>query len=186
VIEKTDSRIQTFQSRADPAAFWEAWVAAVLKRRGLYVVQHPFQTTEELGKPAEHWAHTWDLDVAIDWPDAPATYWARLPAEVKSQSLQFLKPRDYPERDDAGKGMLVCSQNSWVKKWGHKNHVQRDFLFVSMRSGAVLWLPTGSPVTLGVKTVDRTRNEHYLTVRTSPSLLRTVDEYVASVRERLS
>ena len=52
-----------FASRANEAAFWEAWVGAVLSRCGLYTVHHPFTLAKHPGEVASY-AHTWDLDVS--------------------------------------------------------------------------------------------------------------------------
>ncbi len=86
--------------------------------------------------------------------------------EVKALSLSFSSPSDYQYES-----VIVCSQNSFLRKWPGRSDTGRDFLFVSMHTGSIVWLPKGSPVTLGNETLDSTRGELYKTVRTPKSHL---------------
>lgn len=176
---------QSFKDRADCGAFWEAWVGASLSRLGLYVVHHPFRLASEEGKHTKDYQFSWDLDVAVDWPDAPATYWARLPVEVKAQNRGFTSSKDYPAHHSHPGKMLVCSMASWSRKWPGKSHTCRDFVFCSMQTGACLWLPQGSPVEMGLETFDSKRKELYRCVGTNPLLLRPLSEFVDDVKVRL-
>jgi len=150
----------SFRNRADSAAFYEAWVGMVLSRAGLYTLHHPFTVAENSADIASY-AHTWDLDVMAD-PELESS----VPCEVKSVNLPFTGAADYPYTD-----VLVCSQKSWENKWPGEVKTQRDFLFVSRLTGAILWLPVGSEVSLGHKVHDSSRNETYLSVKTSASRL---------------
>jgi hypothetical protein len=171
---------QSFKLRADGAAFWEAWVGAALSRKGLYTVHHPFKLASEEGKHAIDYMFTWDIDVALDWPDAPATYWARLPVEIKSHDRSFTSPHDYPYPKK-----IICSQTSYNRKWHGKTHLQRDFLYVSQHTGAIIWLPCGSPVEFDVEMYDQKRGERFKAVQTDSSNMRDLDSFVESVKNRL-
>lgn len=156
---------ESFKKRADEAAFWEAWVGTVLSRGGLYTLHHPFTAD---GSPSH--ALTWDLEVG----SKPQNL---LTVEVKSLKLTFTGPADYPFSE-----LLVCSGNSWKKKWGDSVLTQRDFLFVSRATGAIVWLPIG--VTCGVATVtDKERGETYKTVVTDSGGLKHLSEFVDHVKE---
>lgn len=170
---------KSFMERANEAAFWEAWVGAILSRAGLYTVHHPFTLADGAEKLSEY-ANTWDLDVSAGNPcnleDA-----CELPVEVKSMNKTFTCPEDYPYDD-----LLVCSQASFQRKWPGMDHTCRDFLFVSRYSGAVLWLPAGAPVTLNHEQWDHDRGEVYRVVKADKSQLRDISAFVAYVKEDLS
>ncbi len=163
---------QTFAGRADRAAFWEAWVGAVLSRAGLYTLHHPFTLTSETGKSNADYAHSFDLDVWVEPQNELSTE-----VEVKSLNLTFNNSLNYPYES-----LMVCSQSSWLKKWPGKDKVQRDFLFVSRATGAIVWLPVGSPVTMGHETVDSKRGETYKTVQAKSSDLKELCDFVEMVR----
>lgn len=168
-----------FRERADSAAFFEAWVGAVLARAGLYTVHHPFTLAKDPDDIATY-AETWDLDVSADDPKDMAD-WSTgtrvYPVEVKSSNLTFHNVDTYPFDD-----LLVCSQNSWEKKWVKAARTMRDFLFVSRQTGAILWLPKGSGVTLGHDVYDRTRNQTYKAVRAESCSLLPLDAFVSWVK----
>lgn len=159
-----------FRDRADSAAFYEAWVGAVLSRAGLYTLHHPFTLAETAEEVADH-AHTWDLNVTRD----PS--FASEQVEVKSVNLTFHNTESYPFE-----WLLVCSQASWERKWT-SDKTLRDFLFVSRPTGAILWLPTDTRVEMNHMVVDSTRNQTYKAVRTSSSNLRPLDEFVTKVKK---
>ncbi len=161
---------QSFRDRADSAAFYEAWVGSVLARAGLYTVHHPFLID---GK--DH-GETWDLDVSSDNPRCWCEKYGGLikrNVEVKSLSVSFENAQQYPYET-----VLVCSQNSWLRKWPAKDTVQRDFLLVSKPTGCICWIPAGSPVELGVLVTDKSRNETYLAVQTNKGQLRPLQDFV--------
>jgi hypothetical protein len=168
-----------FRNRADSAAFFEAWVGAVLARAGLYTVHHPFtlaKSKEDIG----NYAQTFDIEVAPAHP-LDSYYNERgyvgTEVEVKSVNLTFNNPLDYPFDD-----LLVCSQSSWMKKWPGRDKIQRNFLFVSRVTGAIVWLPKGTPVELGKEITDTNRGQVYKAVYTSADYLRPLDEFVEYVR----
>lgn len=169
----------SFRARADSAAFYEAWVGAVLARAGLYTIHHPF-----VADGGEYHGQTWDLDVYkepldLTWSNVDVRSLGSsslIPVEVKSLSLTFYNPDTYPFDD-----VLVCSQNSWLKKWPGKNTVQRDFLMVSRPTGSLVWVPKGTPVTLGVDVFDSTRREAYKAVKTGREYLRPLADFVEMV-----
>lgn len=166
-----------FRDRADSAAFYEAWVGAVLSRAGLYTLHHPFTLAETAEEVAEH-AHTWDIEVGKgveDWD--PSCWQGAALVEVKSVNLTFHNTESYPFE-----WLLVCSQASWERKWT-SDKTLRDFLFVSRPTGAILWLPTGTLVEMNHMVVDSTRNQTYKAVRTSSSNLRPLDEFVTKVKK---
>ncbi len=162
---------QSFIDRADGAAFYEAWVGAVLARAGLYTVHHPFLID---GK--DH-GHTWDLDVCAVDPCRSGGGLTITSVEIKSLSLSFERPASYPYEN-----VLVCSQNSWLRKWAGKDTVQRDFLLVSKPTGAIIWVPTGSKVELGVEVTDRSRNETYKAVQVNKGSLRPLQDFIESLQ----
>lgn len=166
---------ESFRNRADSAAFYEAWVGAVLARAGLYTVHHPFtiaQTREE----AKSHGLSHDIDVSAFNPigdDIHCTH----EVEVKSVSPSFTCSSDYPYED-----ILVCSQNSFLRKWPGKASTGRDFLFVSRPTGAIIWLPKDTKVTLGVEVFDKSRAELYKSVKTSKHQLLELDDFVEKVK----
>lgn len=158
---------ESFKARANEAAYWEAWVGAVLARAGLYTMHHPF-----LADGSDSHGLSWDLDVSSEGVGGP---WRQV--EVKSLNLKFNNIDDYPFNT-----VIVCSQNSWRKKWGQADMTQRDFLFVSRETGSIVWLPTAVPVISGCHTVDRSRNEQYLTIQTTKNKLKDLHEFIEHVQ----
>lgn len=142
---------QSFRGRADEAAFFEAYVAAMLTRNGLYVLCHPWAIDgKDHGK-------TWDLDACSVGPKPVGGMsvaddgWPSTRLEIKSIKTDFTGPSNYPYPQ-----VLVCSFNSWQRKWPGTDHTSRDFMFVSRTTGQMVWLPKGSPVTI-TEIVDRER-----------------------------
>ncbi len=161
---------QSFIDRADSAAFYEAWVGAVLARAGLYTLHHPFEID---GK--DH-GETFDLGVFKNnlqpWYEQPGNT-----VEVKSLNLTFYNPDTYPFEE-----VLVCSQNSWLRKWPGRYYTMRDFLFVSRATGSIVWLPTMTQVTLGKDVEDKGRGEVYKAVTVQREALRPLQEFVDHVK----
>lgn len=165
-----------FAGRADEAAFWEAWVGAVLARCGLYTLHHPFTVAKHPGEVAQY-GHTWDLDVsATGHFDYVGDYNS---VEVKSVNLTFSGPQDYPYDQ-----CLVCSQNSFLRKWPGKDTIQRDFLIVSRYTGSIVCIPVGTKVELGVEVYDMDRGEDYKGVRTPKENLRDLQTFIQAVKAR--
>ena len=173
---------KSFQDRSDSAAFFEAWVGATLSRAGLYTLHHPF-----VCDGGSYHGHSWDLDVFAaepqtlrltqstdNPPNTPLGVGVRV--EIKSLSLNFLNAEQYPYPD-----VLVCSQNSWLRKWPGANVTKRAFLMVSKPTGAIVYLPEGSPVEMGVEVTDKTRNEVYKAVKTSKKNLRSLQDFIEEV-----
>lgn len=161
---------ESFKQRADGAAFYEAWVGAILSRSNLYSVHHPFTLAAETGNPLSFYAHSWDLDVS---PDNKVF----LPVEVKSVNLKFCEPNDYPHM-----GVLVCSDASWQKKWGSRFVTQRDFLMVSRLTGGIVWLPKHTETGL-TNITDKTRDESYMCRTAGKEDLRPLRDFVDYVME---
>ncbi len=151
----------SFRGRADKAAYWEAWVGAVLSRAGLFTLHQPF----ELDGPAREHALSWDLDVAMPSRSDSMKVWTSV--EVKGINTPFTRASDYPYDS-----VLVCSQNSFLRKWPKTRTTGRDFLYVSTISGNVVWLPAGSQVSVGHETFDTQRRELYKTVQAKRSDLK--------------
>ncbi len=161
---------ESFRARADAAAFWEAWVGSVLSRMGLYTIHHP----SDIDDTKDH-SLTFDLEVDVQ---SPYTSNAGESLEVKGLNLDFgTTPQSYPFST-----LLVCSQNNFQKKWPGSDSTGRDFLYASMFTGNILWLPKGTHVELGNYTLDKTRNELYKTAQAKRSDLRTLKEFVAHVK----
>lgn len=156
---------ESFLRRANEAAFWEAWVGAVLSRAGLYTVHHPFTAD---GSDS----HSQTFDISVHDTEPGRDGWGS-PVEVKSVNLTFTGPTDYPLET-----VLVCSQNSWLRKWPGRDETKRDFLFVSRHTGAIVWLPIYSKVTLGNEIHDRSRNETYSAVTTLRKFLQPLQSFV--------
>lgn len=163
----------SFKKRANEAAFWEAWVGAVLARAGLYTMHYPFEADG-----GDHHALTWDLDVSVDGLNPPIAGGPWIPTECKSLSLTFTCPDDYPFDT-----VLICSANNWDKKWPGAKETMRDFLLISRETGGILWIPTGSPATV-TKVTDTTRNETYRAMRTTKSVLKPLIDFVDHVKDK--
>lgn len=146
-----------FASRANEAAFWEAWVGAVLARCGLYTLHHPFTVANGLGE-VHLYGHSWDLDVTDAIPEG--FMWQELarPVEVKSLALTFTCPDDYPYEE-----VMVCSEASHKRKFAQCEQAGRDFLLVSRVTGSILWVPKGTPTAVKMAS-DRDRGETYKVV----------------------
>lgn len=175
--DRSISLSANFRDRADSAAFYEAWVGAVLARAGLYTLHHPFtlaSSREDVGE----YANTWDLDVGDSlYPSIRPELNHAVPVEVKSVNLTFHTNADYPHQD-----VLVCSQASWERKWV-SDKTKRNFLFVSRPTGAILWLPEGTPVTMNNLVTDHTRNQTYKVVKAAKSGLGPLDAFVRMVKD---
>ena len=161
-----------FRKRADSAAFYEAWVGAVLARAGLYTVHHPFTLAKGKSELAKY-SLTWDLDVSAVPPKGDANC---LSVEVKSSSNSFSSTSNYPHPS-----VLVCSQASFLKKWPGAEHTGRDFLHVSRPTGAILWLPKGTKVTMGIEVFDTSRGESYKAVTAEVKQLCELWQFVEHV-----
>lgn len=168
-----------FKDRADSAAFYEAWVGAVLSRAGLWTLHHPF-TLAETSEQVQEYAHTWDLDVgeSVEDFDAASPWSSKDPVqvEVKSVNLTFHNVDTYPFPR-----LLVCSQASWERKWT-SDKTMRDFLFVSRPTGCVLWLPAGTKVEMNKMVTDTHRDQTYKAVDTDSENLRPLSDFVEKVR----
>lgn len=162
---------ESFKKRADSAAFYEAWVGAVLSRAGLYTVHYPFTIATDHTSIATY-GHSWDLDVGGDLSSF-------ITVDVKSLSQTFRTPTDYPFKE-----VIVCSQANFIKKWPGASHTGRDFLFVSRETGAILWLPIGSPVELGHEVHDKSRNELYKAVKADQYRLKDLTAFIEYVHEK--
>ncbi len=160
---------ESFKARADGAAFWEAWVASVLTRGGLYVQCHPWTID---GKD-----HSQDFDLTVGSHQdcgleggcylTDAQY-----VEVKSLSLNFTGPEDYPKDE-----VLVCSQNSYIRKASGRG-LYAPFILCSTATGSLVYIPKGTEVTFGKEVHDRTRNELYKAVTVPKSALRPVQDFI--------
>jgi hypothetical protein len=170
---------ESFRRRADTAAFFEAWVGSVLSRMGLYTLHHPFTTSEETGNTVESYANSWDLNVGdrFDYQDQPANLWPRV--EVKSVNLAFTSPDSYPHEQ-----VLLCSQNSYMRKWPGVSDTKRHFLLVSRKTGHLLWVPVGTTVEYGVKVYDKSRDESYRAVAVKKGDLRNVKAFAEAISGR--
>jgi hypothetical protein len=158
---------KSFLQRADEAAFWEAWVGAVLSRAGLYTLHNPFVVDGSSSHDK-----SWDLEVGPDKNDQLEQ------VEVKAVKLTFTCPDDYPFPR-----VLVCSQNSWLKKWPGRDYVSRSFLVVSQKTGAILWVPPMTDVRLGVEVTDKSRNNTYKAVDADAACLKTLGDFIEWVED---
>lgn len=159
----------SFKKRANEAAFWEAWVGAVLARAGLWTLHHPFAADG-----GDSHGLTWDLDVSTHGDTSGQAPW--LPVECKSLSLTFTTEDDYPFDN-----VLICSANSWNRKWPGHTTSQRDFLLISRETGGILWIPVGAQAKV-VKVTDSTRNETYKAMQTTRDALRPLIDFVDHVK----
>lgn len=161
----------SFRKRANEAAFWEAWVGTVLARAGLYTLHHPF-----VADGGDYHALSWDLDVSVDGLNPPIAAGPWIPLECKSLSLTFTCPEDYPYDT-----VLICSANSWGRKWPSATDTMRDFLFISRETGNILWLPKGAPAKMK-KTTDTTRGESYNVMYTDSRNLSPLIDFIDYVK----
>lgn len=129
---------KSFRDRADGAAFMEAWVGMVLSRNGLHVTLFPFTYND--GK--DH-THTWDIDVSKTSPRLNSC----LPhaVEVKSTSHYFTGEADF--QDFSGPNtVFISSKSAYIGKYYGNPNTPRNWLITSKKSGAVVWVPSGTPV----------------------------------------
>lgn len=163
---------KSFSDRAGPAAFGEAWVGAVLSRAGLYTMHHPFEI-QGLETTLEVDLHKPDLECATD-----SHFSKPYPLEIKTLGVTFFNTDSYPfER------VLVCSQNSFLRKWPGKDYLVRDFMLVSKETGAIIWIPAMTKVRMGVEVYDSTRNETYKSTSVSRDDLRPLADFVEMVKD---
>lgn len=166
---------KSFQDRVDSAAYYEAWAATVLCRAGLCVLHYPFDIRanedKDLTEP--------DLIVARDIYNCEGyELCGPTEVEVKSLSLTFNNTDSYPFDD-----VLICSQSSFLRKWPGRDYICRDFLLVSKPTGAIIWVPAMTKVTLGKEVHDKARNETYKAVYTSRDNLRPLADFVDMVKD---
>ncbi len=185
-----------FSGRLSQGAFWEAWVGAVLSRCGLTTVHHPAVIGGERDHSLSH-----DLTIFNNLgtfasescltrkrfregmkrggsaEDASPSVPGTTELEVKSSSLTFTSPNDYPMPT-----ALVCAQDSWMNKWPGKETVQRDFLLVSRVTGHLVWVPKGTLVQMNHPVHDRNRNYSYKCVVVDKEQLRPFKDFVKHVK----
>jgi hypothetical protein len=161
---------KSFSDRANEAAFWEAWVGSVLTRNGLTVTLHPFTVAATEEEVRSH-HHTFDLTV----------YGKTSVHEVEVKSLSRRFDSD-PESWGESKYATLCSQSSYVRKWGMQLLLRRHFLFVSRPTGDILWVPRGVQVTLGATITDASRNETYNIAQVFTRDLRKLSDFVERAR----
>lgn len=165
---------ESFKSRADSAAFYEAWVATLLSRGGLYALHLPFviSDSKDLTEP--------DLKVFSDPEhyDGVTCDFRCKGVEIKSVSVTFHNVDTYPFDT-----VLVCSQNSFLRKWPGSSTLKRDFLIVSRKTGSVIWIPSGTQVELGKEVTDKSRNETYKVVTVSKDALRPLQDFIEMVKD---
>ena len=171
---KSAYSMESFAARANEAAFWEAWVGAVLARCGLYTVHHPFTVAQTMGE-THAYAQTWDMDVSechpSEWEYSPPTE-----TEVKSLSLTFTMPDDYPHDE-----VLVCSAKNHGKKYGKDAGMSgRDFLLVSRATGAIVWVPRGTCM-FQKEVTDNERGQTYMAMACKREDLRALKSYVQAI-----
>lgn len=142
----------SFLRRANEAAFWEAWVGAVLARAGFYTTHPPFYAD---GRPGDNG------DLLVSQGNGTHT------VEVKSKKVHFMGPDTFPKYGD----VLLCSQNSWLRKWPGMDKTPVVFLLVSSVTGGIVYIPRGTPVAMGKEVVDRSRG--------------TLNKYVVCHRDNL-
>lgn len=162
---------ESFKARADTGAFWEAWVATVLSRAGLYTLHYPFEVD---GKD-----HSLSHDLDVWSGNSLSPYRDMLDAhevEIKSRSLTFNTTDDYPFEY-----VNVCSFSNFRKKWPGKDSIGRDFLMVSQLTGAILWLPKGTRIEIS-DGWDGERQESFKLVQAPSSGLRPLQEFVELVK----
>lgn len=151
--------------RADDAAKWEAYVAGKIARGGIQVLQQPFTLATSRAE-LKAYAKTVDLIVA------------GFPVEVKSKGVEFGdEPSEYPYED-----ILICASSAYKNKYGADGQ-HGDFIHVSTRTGALLWLPAGSAC--GERRVyDSRRKEAYYAKYAAKEKLRTFAEFLSAYRSR--
>lgn len=160
---------ESFKRRADSAAFWEAWVGAVLSRAGLYTLHHPFTIAKNYTEVREH-GQTWDLEA---WSENRN----QLKIEVKSVNLTFLGPVSHPHDD-----VNLCSKKSFDRK-GWVDVLGRDFLIVSRATGSIVWVPEGSIVDFS-DTFDSDRKEKFAICTTRKVNVQDLHAFVEKVKSQ--
>ncbi len=158
---------ESFKRRADSAAFWEAWVGAVLARAGLFTLHHPFTVAKNYTEVREH-GQTWDLETWFEKREP-------LMVEVKSVNLTFLGPVSHPHAD-----VNLCSEKSFTRK-GWKDVLGRDFLIVSRLTGSIIWVPEGSVIDRS-ETFDSERKERFGVITTRKANVKDLHAFVEKVK----
>jgi hypothetical protein len=156
---------ESFKSRADTAAFWEAWVAACLTRAELEVLLLPLTIAKTDEEFQSYQKRVGDILVGI--PGHP-----KRSVEVKSASRNFVTAKDVPER------MLLCSDASHRRKTNAEHNTSyAHFLMVSTVTGAIIWVPKGTPTEVTVVT-DSSRNETYKCRTVARADVRELSDFV--------
>ncbi len=155
---------QSFKDRMPSASLFESYVASTLASKGLTVLHHPTNLTNG------DYSQSADLSI-LERGDLRDPSWNHI--EVKSINRSFTGVNDYPFNE-----VMVCSQSSFLKKFPGLDKTGRDFLFASRVTGAILWLPAWSRVTMGHEVFDRSRNELYKVVKAQKSDLRELSDFV--------
>ena len=164
-ILTTRSINESFMKRAGEACFFEAWVGAVLCRCGLYVKHLPMVIAQNR-QDLKTMGYSWDLEVSPDELIGERV-------EVKSTQQWFDSILTYPDKD-----VFVCSQSNFNKKWPNQNKTGSHFLFVSKKTGNIVWLPKGSVTTQNVVRKDYSRGETFKAVTATSSKLKSLEAFV--------
>lgn len=172
---------QEFISRLREAAMCEAWVAAKLAASGIYVLHHPIFTAQDHAE-VERFGHQYDLTL---YREHPANHpWAShtglsdypVDVEVKSSARHFTDPYNFGLRHDKPE-MYLCSQASWLKKCPGLTATPVHYFFVSHQTMAIVWVPAGTAVELGIEAHDNRRGETYRVAAFDPTCARTFREF---------
>lgn len=157
---------QSFQGRADAASFMEAWVASRIARRGFEVTLMPFTFND--GKD-----HDLDPDMFVE------TGYGAERVEVKSTYNTFTGPHDFKDSSPERNLVFISSYNNFLKKnWeGSLHSTMRHYLCTSKGSGAIVWVPVNTPVTIR-ESYDASRSELFKSVHIERMHLRSFDEFI--------
>jgi hypothetical protein len=168
---KAFKRSESFKSRQDESAFWEAWVGACLTRQGLFASLNPTATGLEYYNPRSADIDTWCRDNGL-----------AVQVEVKSVKRFFTCPADYQDRYENHGKVFLGNMGTWNARHPSRITTLFDYLIVSKLTGCLVWLPADSKVELGVDEYDFSRNEVFKAVYGSKHDLKSFEEFVDNVK----
>ncbi len=157
-----------FSKRMENSPYWEATIGTLLSKAGLVSVHFPSDITDD------DKSQSVDLKVGTE-----NDYWNQTlrDLEVKGVSIGFKDCKSYPFDM-----MWTWSQFSYLNKWPGTDHSVIDFIKISMKTGAVVWVPRGTPIEMGHESFDKTRGTFFKVVGVHKKYLKSFEDFILDVK----